>query len=178
MNIVSKSTGRPRGRPRKAIPKVEEKRNPGRPKLDPMADPDRYWVALIRAMTGLGIASERSCAEVVAALVGAKEISSEATPDGRIAVLYESVNFTFAGRYTTYKHKLDRKFKTDEEANWHLAMTHAFNLVLRAKHPLDLHTIINLASAVGEFAFAKQFLIPMATARISGHFNMQDKPPA
>jgi hypothetical protein len=173
--MATPKTGRPRGRPRK--PKPEEnsaKLKRGRQKLDPLADPDRYAVALIRALTAIGIANERPAAETVAAFINGNEISSGTRSDGMVFISFEMRNVTVAGRYSTLKKKLDRNFITQKEAEWHLAMSTAFTIALGAKHPLELHQIMTFARAVGEDEFAKRVLIPMAKARISGDLNMQD----
>lgn len=79
--MVSKPTGRPRGRPRKVTPTRSESRPRGRPRKPLSDDPDRHWLAFVQAHIPLAKADGFSEADTIRAFIapriGQFELSEE-----------------------------------------------------------------------------------------------------
>jgi hypothetical protein len=91
--MVTKPTGKPRGRPPK--PKAEKKPR-GRPAWDFRTDPDRYAVAFFELLAGLGH-SERLAALSLAAFMIGNPVAVpheiiDACPDGAVAIGWVSIS--------------------------------------------------------------------------------------
>jgi hypothetical protein len=139
--MVSKPTGRARGRPRKpAVPKPQ--RRVGRPKLDFHQNRYRYAVALLDAMLALDMAaSERDCAKAVAVwLVGVEGRAARLSPDHPHIVTNWEQNRTLRGAtagtlegcVASLREKR-RQCRSLGEAIWRRCMASAFMIVLGAR---------------------------------------------
>lgn len=67
--MVSKPTGRPRGRPRKIAPTASQNRRRGRPPKSLSNDPDRYWLAFVQAHIPLAKADGLSEVDTIRAFI-------------------------------------------------------------------------------------------------------------
>ena len=169
--MVSKPTGRPVGRPRKARsppPSREEKL--GRKFL---SDGDRYAGALLDAMLMLEMGSERACAVGVAVWqVGIEADQQRVSTDGRVVTTWErertkvgSSSATLEGRAATLRAK-QRRIRSAAELIWRRAMMSAFMLVLGARARKAVESaIITRAESVGEGDFARRVMLPMLDAK-------------
>ena len=178
--MITPSTGRPRGRPRKPRPP----RHPrvGRPRLDFCNDPDRYAIALLDAMLALEMAgSERACALAVATwVVGLEAQPPQGSPPGlttwvrrrkasrpRLDTRAGTTAGTLDGKAATLRIK-QRRCRSVTEAGWRKAMASAFMLVFGARDQEVVKPIIlQRAAAVGEGGFAKRVVWSMVDAKFS-----------
>jgi hypothetical protein len=174
--VVSKPTGRPRGRPRK--PRPPRRPKAGRPLLDFRNDPDRYAVALLDAMLALEMGPERWCSGGVAGWMcgieffGPFKLKKLKKYPGHIAASWPRNRRrdnagTLDGKATTLRIK-QRRCRNIAEAVWRKVMAGAFMLVIGARDQEAIRPIIlQRATAVGEGAFAKRVMLPMVGAKIS-----------
>ena len=162
--MVTKPTGRPRGRPKKEKPE-KQRREVGRPAVPIWFDEDRYRIALHLVLTTLQKADNAPAARLVVALTECLEIE----PNNDCGfVRFEQVRrpgaaATVAGRSSTIRGKA-RRNRTELEAYWLHHMTSAMALAFGAKNVLAKYKIIQHADAIGEKQFAIEFLIPIADA--------------
>jgi hypothetical protein len=174
--VVSKPTGRPRGRPRK--PRPPRRPRVGPPRLDFYNDPDRYAVALLDAMLALEMGPERWCSEGVAGWMcgieffGPFKLKKLKKYPGHIAASWPRNRRrdnagTLDGKAATLRIK-QRRCRSIAEAVWRKTMASAFMLVLGGRDREAVKPVIlQRAAAVGEGEFAKRVMWPMVDAKSS-----------
>jgi hypothetical protein len=142
--MASKRTGRPVGRPRK--PKPRRRPRAGRPPLNFKDDPDRYAVALDDALLAFEMASERTCAAVLAQPMPMT---------------------TLAGRAAGLRGK-QRRCRSAEEGAWRTVMASCFMLVLGARDQDCVKPVILArAESINEGDFARRVLLLMLAAKFA-----------
>jgi hypothetical protein len=157
--MVSPQTGRPRGRPR----------------YDFRHDPERYAIAFVHALVVLGIsetdAFKVAAAQIVGIPTGVRSVDSRqkrgrGLVQGGVLINYDHGMTTIAGKART----LRRKFKgpmSSEIHEWRVTIGHAFLLALTGKDlPACAAKITELATSVGETAYAQAVLLPLLAAKI------------
>jgi hypothetical protein len=171
--MVSKPTGRPRGRPRKERPPRRPKA--GRPPLRFRDDPDRYAVALLDALLALDMGSEYACSMGVAAwLVGLDGDPARVRSDGLTSTNWWRRRTrggvsagTLQGKAATLKQKR-RRCRSLGEAAWRRAMAACFMLTIGARNPETAKpAILDRAASVGEREFAERVMLPMVAAKFT-----------
>lgn len=182
--MVTKRTGRPRGRPRKVRPPA---RRVGRPSLNLRADPDRYAIAYLDAMLGLRLASESACAKALAIWQLAKagnppKLSVDRRhvitnwrgikdrPGERDDLLPGARAGTIRGRVATFRNKR-RHYRSPRDLEYRTRMSAAFRAVSAseiADTEVAKWVALLAAALVGEEEFARRVLWPMIDARFSG----------
>jgi hypothetical protein len=182
--MVSKPTGRARGRPRKpAKPKLQ--RGVGRPKFDFRRNRYRHAVALLDAMLALDmpvarrgkrlVASERACAKAVAVwLVGVEGDAERLPPDHRHVVTNWDPNQTLRGATAATLdgcaaslREIRRRYCSLGEAAWRRCMASAFMIVLGARDREHCKAaVLERCQRIGEDEFARTVLWPMIDAKI------------
>lgn len=182
--MVTKPTGRPRGRPPKARPPPSTvRRKVGRPPLALVADPDRYAIGLLDGMLALRRGSERDCSlAVVVWFIGVE--GNEPKLIERAKGVFVLTNWkadrdrphtrpganaaTLDGRAATLRRKR-RRYRKSVDLGWRSAMGSAFQIVLACPDPVAAKRLAILAASVaGEEEFAREKLWPMIDARFSG----------
>jgi hypothetical protein len=176
--VVTKRTGRPPGRPRKARPPRRPKA--GRPPRGFRHDPDRYAVALLDAFLALEMGSRFACARAVAVwFVGleADEQHKSAEHPGLMVASWranrtrrDATAATVKGKAQTLLEKERRRSGLFEQ-NWRALMAQAFDMILRvrdreaaAKANL-MPVVFQLAAAAGEGEFAARVMLPMLAGK-------------
>jgi hypothetical protein len=178
--MVTKRTGRPRGRPRKP---VKPRARVGRPSLTLRKDPDRYAIGCLDAMLALGLASERACGIALAAiLIGVESTGARPSADSRhVLTRWElfrtqtgSTAGTLEGLAVTLRMKR-RRYRSTSDIRFRTAMGAAFQAVF-AIPDMQMAKQVSLAAAasIDEAEFAHRVLGPMIHARFSGQFRIQD----
>lgn len=176
--MVTKPTGRPRGRPRK--PKPPPHPRGGQP-LAFLEDPDRYWVALMDAF--LALANDPEFSERNAAIAAASwEVGQEgdaprpsADHPGLVVTNWlrnvtrrRARAGTLDGRAATLRKKY-RAACAPDEAAWRVAMAGCFMLAIGARVGRKPETakaaILARAEAIGEADFAREVLFPMIASK-------------
>jgi hypothetical protein len=175
--MVSRRTGRPRGRPRKPKPPPQAH---GRPKYKFARDPDRYVVALLDAMLMLEMGSERACAMGIAAQAvgwqGRRPTLSIVHP-GLIVTNWRKQTKpgirkpkTLEGRAAVLREKRRRAPTNPIEpaGRWRQVMGWCFKAVLAAGDAKTTKAAVaRWADLIGEGAFARQVLYSMIDAKFS-----------
>jgi hypothetical protein len=181
--MVTKRTGRPRGRPRKpARPRLAH----GRPKKSLRNDPDRFEIALLDAMLALGLGSERACAAaIVTNLIGVElEAPKLVTKSGRsyVATSWRGTQpgaqaGTLEGRIATLRGKR-RDYQSEADLYWRMAMSAAFNAAIAIPDKAQAERVaLHAATMAGEECeYAR--LLQLIAARFSVHFSIQAGSPA
>jgi hypothetical protein len=174
--MVTKRTGRPPGRPRKARPPRRPKA--GRPPQGFRHDPDRYAIGLLDAMLALGKGSRFDCARAVAVwLVGleADEQHVSAEHPGLMVTNWWADHTRPGATAATVKGKAHTLLKKQRrrsgpfERHWREMMAQAFDMVIRARDreaAAKLKPIVfQMAAAVGEGEFADRVMLRMMDAK-------------
>lgn len=172
--MVSKPTGRARGRPRKpAGPKPQ--RDVGRPKFDFRQNRYRYAAALLDAMLALDMASKRACAKAAAVwLVGVEGRAERLTADRRHVMTNWETNQTLRGATAATPEgcaaslrEIQRRHCSLDEATWRRCMASAFMTVLGARDRERCKAaVLERCQRIGEDEFARTWLWPMIDAKI------------
>jgi hypothetical protein len=176
--MVTRRTGRPRGRPRKP---ARPQRNVGRPRLRLIDDTDKHAVACLDALVALEFGTEHACAMgVIALFVGIKGEADTLSADGRHVVTnweryrtrHGSNAGTLEGRAGTLRGKR-RKYQSKADLHWRAAMSAAFRAVFTlADRQQSKCVALAAAMIVDEAEFARAKLWPMIDARFSGQFRI------
>jgi hypothetical protein len=162
--MVSKPTGRSRGRPRKWRPPKPSREEKLAEKF--LRDPDRFGVAMLEAMLAFEMASERHCALAIAALLVGVEGDPPHDHGDRIAMNYETkhtrvgaTSGTLEGRASTLRVKQGR-CRSAAERVWRKAMAGAFMRALGARDREAVKVVIvERVMASGERDPARAVLI-------------------
>ena len=191
--MVTKPTGRPRGRPKKqTAPEVKGER--GRPPIPFLRDIDRYLVAMVEAHAIVNNTSERKAAEAIAAFQVGHEVDippeiaancppgmvavgwGPATPirkDGSIINTKPGGNnaATIKGRAATLREKLRNSRQSDDSNHWRTNMAAAFAIAFRTpvknvREAKDF--VLALTVEIGETATAINHILPMIDLAASG----------
>lgn len=186
--MVSKPTGRPRGRPRK-VTEEGPLRPVGRPTVELQDEPDRYFIALFFALTGPLEMQQRPAARLIAAFTRGENVNE---PDedflrflqkhrdrvgGQIMQLARleepgASTATLEGRADTIRKKARGRWNDNEkiygwserDAMWLHFMSLAFVIAFNAKPEIAKHLAGCAASIVGEAEFASKVLFAMIDA--------------
>jgi hypothetical protein len=170
--VVTKPTGRPRGRPRKPRPPPPSREEKRWRKF--LQDPDRYAVALLDALLALEAGSERACAMAVVAMRIGVEGNPQHRAGGSVVTNWEckptrkgSRAGTLEGAAVTLRQKRAH-CGSPLEATWRTAMASAFMVVIGARNPEAARPVIlQRAAAVGERRFAERVMLPMLVAKFA-----------
>lgn len=148
-------------------------RRRGRPKHDPLVDPERFAVPFVDALLVLG--NSETDAFKIATLqfigrpaavrtVGPRRKRGRGAVPGGTLVSYED-DSRIEGRATTLRRKF-KKPMTADVARWRRAMGRAFLLALTGKDFVRCAgEIRQLAASVGEEQYAQAQLLPLLAAK-------------
>jgi hypothetical protein len=156
--VVTPRTGRPRGRPR----------------YDFGHDPERYAIAYVEALVVLGIsetdAFKVAAAHIVGIPVGSRPVEPQRKRGRGLVQGGVLINYDRKTRIEGKACTLRRKFKRStapEDLVWRVAMGRAFLLALRGNNLNGCASKIEeLATSVGEAAYAQAVLLPLLAAKI------------
>jgi hypothetical protein len=156
--MVSKPTGRPRGRPRKERPPPPTRQEKFACKF--LEDPDRFGVAMLDAMLALEMGTERDCALAIAAvLVGVERDASRISGD-MVSTNWEkgltkpgATAGTLEGRASTLRVKQGR-FRSAAEVMWRKHMASVFMLALGAQDRDDFGRAIRILQRMIDAKFS------------------------
>jgi hypothetical protein len=181
--VVTKPTGRPRGRPRKERPPKPS--SEARFARRFLRDPDRFAVAMLDAVLALAAGSERDCALAIAVLLVGVE-GDQPRPDGARTVTNWLTDLTRRGakaatpegRASTLRVKQGR-CRSSVEASWRKAIASAFMLAIGAcDREVVRATVAKRVMASGEPDLARATLIVwrMIDAKLPGNLKLPEFP--
>jgi hypothetical protein len=146
----------------------------GRPPYDFFRDPERFAVALVDALTVLGVsegdALKTAAAQIVGSpvelrTIGPRRKRGRGSVPGGTVISYDEGAVTIAGRGDTVRRKYKRSCPP-EVAAWRRAMGRAFLLALTGKDPDRCAAkVMELAASVGEAGYAEAALLPMLVTK-------------
>jgi hypothetical protein len=169
--MVSRKTGRPRGRPQ----------------LDFLQDPDRFAIALAFALTTLGHSENTAFRAVAVLAFGHKASAEEVAPrrkrgrgviPGGLLVTYEraarrgGATGSLAGRATSLRQKAARIGRDPKAVAWLLQMQAAFTLALQAASSVErcAARILELGQLVIEGKLAEDRLLTKLSGELPDLF--------
>ena len=178
--MVTKPTGRPRGRPAKA---PTPKKARGRPSIPFLSHPDRYLVAMMDAHAMINDTSKRKAATFIAAMQVGNEVGvppefAVNCPPGFVPIGWGprvsnaatlvntkpgAVAGSIDGRAATLR-EVARESRSDPDAvRWRINMASVFFVVHSplALRPYAKDCVLMLAAQIGETAVAINHILPM-----------------
>jgi hypothetical protein len=182
--MVTKRTGRPRGRPRQP---PKPKRDIGRPRLRLSEDPDRYAVACIDAMLALKLGRERACVLALSTWnVAVAGDEPKLSTDGRLVLNWEKYQTlpgaaagTVEGRAATLREKR-RRYRSSVDIAWRTAVGVAFRAAFEIPNQeMAKQVAVAAATLAGEADYARRVLSSLIddAARLNGGFRIHPTVP-
>ena len=146
----------------------------GRPKYELRGDPERYAIPFIDALVAMRVsetdAFKIAAVQIVGEVKGFRTVGSRRKRGRGLVQGGVLVNYDRKTRIEGKACTLRRQFKQStapEELVWRVAMGRAFLLALRGKDLTGCASKIEeLATSVGEAAYAQAVLLPLLAARI------------